>query len=170
MGNCRWRTHEDAIGSHFENWWFSGIYHAKIYVRRLQNGPSRRSSCLQVWISVLPIWVGNWSPIFISSDRLQVLPSKGVWFLPKRSQPAVRFRGKIQSIMDWMSAMSRKSEWRYSMQQVNDLFIIFSTCKKSTFSPLYYSRDCPIFYMRKKVQKDLVQQECLMKRFGDPTI
>ena len=31
------------------------------------------------------------------------------------------------------------------------------------------SRDCPIFYMRKKVQKDLVEQETMMKRFGVPT-
>ncbi|XP_028669368.1 DNA polymerase delta catalytic subunit [Erpetoichthys calabaricus] len=31
------------------------------------------------------------------------------------------------------------------------------------------SRDCPIFYMRKKVQKDLDDQERLMQRFGLPT-
>ena len=31
---------------------------------------------------------------------------------------------------------------------------------------LSYSRDCPIFYMRKKVQKDLVDQDQLVKRFG----
>ncbi|XP_059584205.1 DNA polymerase delta catalytic subunit isoform X1 [Alligator mississippiensis] len=31
------------------------------------------------------------------------------------------------------------------------------------------SRDCPIFYMRKKVQKDLDDQECLVARFGPPT-
>lgn len=30
------------------------------------------------------------------------------------------------------------------------------------------SRDCPIFYMRKKVQKDLDDQEKLMQRFGPP--
>ncbi|XP_030053826.1 DNA polymerase delta catalytic subunit isoform X1 [Microcaecilia unicolor] len=30
------------------------------------------------------------------------------------------------------------------------------------------SRDCPIFYMRKKVQKDLEDQEKLMQRFGAP--
>ena len=30
------------------------------------------------------------------------------------------------------------------------------------------SRDCPIFYMRKKVQKDLTEQDKLMKRFGQP--
>ncbi|KAG9481511.1 hypothetical protein GDO78_010637 [Eleutherodactylus coqui] len=30
------------------------------------------------------------------------------------------------------------------------------------------SRDCPIFYMRKKVQKDLDDQEKLMRRFGPP--
>ncbi|XP_060591908.1 DNA polymerase delta catalytic subunit-like isoform X2 [Ruditapes philippinarum] len=30
------------------------------------------------------------------------------------------------------------------------------------------SRDCPIFYMRKKVQKDLADQDKLMLRFGDP--
>ncbi|XP_069047871.1 DNA polymerase delta catalytic subunit [Lepisosteus oculatus] len=30
------------------------------------------------------------------------------------------------------------------------------------------SRDCPIFYMRKKVQKDLDDQERLVKRFGAP--
>ncbi|XP_044300677.1 DNA polymerase delta catalytic subunit [Varanus komodoensis] len=31
------------------------------------------------------------------------------------------------------------------------------------------SRDCPIFYMRKKVQKDLDDQEALISRFGPPT-
>uniref|UniRef100_H3B666 DNA polymerase n=1 Tax=Latimeria chalumnae TaxID=7897 RepID=H3B666_LATCH len=31
------------------------------------------------------------------------------------------------------------------------------------------SRDCPIFYMRKKVQKDLGDQERLVSRFGPPT-
>ncbi|KAH0626687.1 hypothetical protein JD844_001794 [Phrynosoma platyrhinos] len=31
------------------------------------------------------------------------------------------------------------------------------------------SRDCPIFYMRKKVQKDLDDQEVLISRFGPPT-
>ncbi|KAF4530684.1 hypothetical protein B566_EDAN004923 [Ephemera danica] len=31
------------------------------------------------------------------------------------------------------------------------------------------SRDCPIFYMRKKVQMDLVSQGNTMKRFGPPT-
>ncbi|KAL5007034.1 hypothetical protein ScPMuIL_015840 [Solemya velum] len=31
------------------------------------------------------------------------------------------------------------------------------------------SRDCPIFYMRKKVQKDLADQDKLMLRFGCPT-
>ncbi|XP_030845110.1 DNA polymerase delta catalytic subunit isoform X1 [Strongylocentrotus purpuratus] len=30
------------------------------------------------------------------------------------------------------------------------------------------SRDCPIFYMRKKVQKDLADQDGLIKRFGNP--
>ena len=33
-------------------------------------------------------------------------------------------------------------------------------------STLSCSRDCPIFYMRKKVQKDLVDQDKLVKRFG----
>ncbi|XP_039280844.1 DNA polymerase delta catalytic subunit [Nilaparvata lugens] len=31
------------------------------------------------------------------------------------------------------------------------------------------SRDCPIFYMRKKVQMDLVTQDKVIERFGDPT-
>lgn len=30
------------------------------------------------------------------------------------------------------------------------------------------SSDCPIFYMRKKVQKDLIEQQKLMRRFGIP--
>lgn len=32
--------------------------------------------------------------------------------------------------------------------------------------PSSSSRDCPIFYMRKKVQKDLDDQEKLVSRFG----
>ena len=31
----------------------------------------------------------------------------------------------------------------------------------------FCSRDCPIFYMRKKVQKDLSEQDKLIQRFGD---
>ncbi|XP_035674123.1 DNA polymerase delta catalytic subunit-like [Branchiostoma floridae] len=31
------------------------------------------------------------------------------------------------------------------------------------------SRDCPIFYMRKKVQKDLADQDKMIHRFGSPT-
>lgn len=31
-----------------------------------------------------------------------------------------------------------------------------------------HSRDCPIFYMRKKVRKDLEDQEQLLRRFGPP--
>lgn len=33
---------------------------------------------------------------------------------------------------------------------------------------LAHSRDCPIFYMRKKVRKDLEDQEQLLRRFGPP--
>ena len=33
----------------------------------------------------------------------------------------------------------------------------------------FFSRDCPIFYMRKKVQKDLSDQDKLIQRFGDFT-
>lgn len=29
-----------------------------------------------------------------------------------------------------------------------------------------HSRDCPIFYMRKKVQKDLAEQDKVIQRFG----
>jgi hypothetical protein len=32
-----------------------------------------------------------------------------------------------------------------------------------------FSRDCPIFYMRKKVQLDLVMQDKALQRFGNPT-
>nr|BAJ78744.1 DNA polymerase delta catalytic subunit [Aposthonia japonica] len=31
------------------------------------------------------------------------------------------------------------------------------------------SRDCPIFYMRKKVQMDLISQDKVLQRFGNPT-
>ncbi|CAG2060838.1 unnamed protein product [Timema podura] len=31
------------------------------------------------------------------------------------------------------------------------------------------SRDCPIFYMRKKVQMDLASQDKVLQRFGCPT-
>lgn len=30
-----------------------------------------------------------------------------------------------------------------------------------------YSKDCPIFYMRKKVQKDITDQQATVDRFGD---
>lgn len=33
---------------------------------------------------------------------------------------------------------------------------------------IFYSRDCPIFYMRKKVQIDLMTQGKIIERFGDP--
>ena len=31
---------------------------------------------------------------------------------------------------------------------------------------LFNSRDCPVFYMRKKVQKDLKEQQEQLDRFG----
>ncbi len=31
---------------------------------------------------------------------------------------------------------------------------------------LIISQDCPIFYMRKKVQKDLQEQDKVIRRFG----
>ena len=34
---------------------------------------------------------------------------------------------------------------------------------------MVFSRDCPIFYMRKKVQKDLNEQETVVRRFGIPS-
>lgn len=37
-----------------------------------------------------------------------------------------------------------------------------------TRPPAARSRDCPIFYMRKKVRKDLEDQEQLLRRFGPP--
>eukprot|EP00057_Strongylocentrotus_purpuratus_P022881 XP_011677355.1 PREDICTED: DNA polymerase delta catalytic subunit [Strongylocentrotus purpuratus] len=40
--------------------------------------------------------------------------------------------------------------------------------ERSLDSILCTSRDCPIFYMRKKVQKDLADQDGLIKRFGNP--
>ena len=42
----------------------------------------------------------------------------------------------------------------------------FDTTICSAFD-FYFSRDCPIFYMRKKVQKDLAHQDNIVKRFGD---
>lgn len=39
-------------------------------------------------------------------------------------------------------------------------------CSVSTLS--FSSRDCPIFYMRKKVQKDVEDQDKLVGRFGSP--
>ena len=41
----------------------------------------------------------------------------------------------------------------------------YSECHCVTSSS-HCSRDCPIFYMRKKVQKDLADQDKLVKRFG----
>lgn len=43
---------------------------------------------------------------------------------------------------------------------IHNLFIAFF---------YFLSRDCPIFYMRKKVQKDLSDQDKLIQRFGDFT-
>lgn len=34
---------------------------------------------------------------------------------------------------------------------------------------MIFSRDCPIFYMRKKVQMDLINQDKVIDRFGCPT-
>lgn len=46
------------------------------------------------------------------------------------------------------------------MNVTDNIFVLILPC---------FSRDCPIFYMRKKVQKDLSDQDKLIQRFGDFT-
>nr|BCB92280.1 DNA polymerase delta catalytic subunit [Cyclestheria hislopi] len=54
-------------------------------------------------------------------------------------------------------------------ERFNRLWTQCQRCQGSlTEDILCTSRDCPIFYMRKKVQKDLDEQEKLLVRFGNP--
>ena len=50
------------------------------------------------------------------------------------------------------------------------LFSVIGNLMQLTFPffpvQILSSRDCPIFYMRKKVQKDLADQDKLVQRFG----
>ena len=45
------------------------------------------------------------------------------------------------------------------------LVVLWNYLKYTTDT--FCSRDCPIFYMRKKVQKDLSEQDKLVERFGN---
>jgi len=54
-------------------------------------------------------------------------------------------------------------------EKFNRLWTECQRCQGSLNEDILCSnRDCPIFYMRKKVQKDLTAQDKLMNRFGDP--
>lgn len=73
---------------------------------------------------------------------------------------------------------SRESElYQKEISQLNALEEKFSRlwtqcqrCQGSLHEDvLCTSRDCPIFYMRKKVQKDLADQDKIISRFGCPT-
>ncbi|XP_057299818.1 DNA polymerase delta catalytic subunit-like [Hydractinia symbiolongicarpus] len=53
-------------------------------------------------------------------------------------------------------------------EKFNKLWTQCQRCQGSLHEDvLCTSRDCPIFYMRKKTQKDLAQQDLLVQRFGD---
>jgi len=53
-------------------------------------------------------------------------------------------------------------------EKFNRLWTQCQRCQGSLHEDvLCTSRDCPIFYMRKKVQKDLAHQDNIVKRFGD---
>lgn len=52
------------------------------------------------------------------------------------------------------------------------MFFVQSIDKTAAFTKVFYhikfyfSRDCPIFYMRRKVQKDLADQDRIISRFN----
>ncbi|XP_065216976.1 DNA polymerase delta catalytic subunit [Planococcus citri] len=66
--------------------------------------------------------------------------------------------------------------YQQEMKKMNDLEISFcrlwtqcQNCQGSLHEEvLCTSRDCPIFYMRKKVQLDLATQDKMVQRFGNP--
>ncbi|XP_059351684.1 DNA polymerase delta catalytic subunit-like [Daphnia carinata] len=54
-------------------------------------------------------------------------------------------------------------------EKFNRLWTEFKRCRGNLNEEILCSnRDCPIFYMRTKVRKDLTEQDKLMKRFGLP--
>lgn len=70
----------------------------------------------------------------------------------------------------------KKEESKFFQQEVSKLVKLenkfarlWSNCQRCQGSlhqdVLCTSKDCPVFYMRKKVQKDLREQDAVMKRF-----
>nr|BAJ78748.1 DNA polymerase delta catalytic subunit [Euconocephalus varius] len=62
----------------------------------------------------------------------------------------------------------------FRLQALEDQFSrLWTECQRCQGSlheeVLCTSRDCPIFYMRKKVQMDLITQDKALQRFGEPT-
>ena len=57
----------------------------------------------------------------------------------------------------------KTEEYCYNAGPPYILYCVIHDC-----SSFFYSQDCPIFYMRKKAQKDLTEQDKTIKRFTAP--
>ena len=65
--------------------------------------------------------------------------------------------------------IERKQELRTFEKQYCDLWVQCQRCQGSRHEEvLCTSRDCPIFYMRKKIQIELSEQDKVLQRFGPP--
>lgn len=77
---------------------------------------------------------------------------------------------QIFSLVDSMSTLSRQFARRSAMYEVSLLkLVLHQEFALSNHFCFFYSRDCPIFYMRTKVRKELQEQANIVTRFGTPS-
>ena len=95
-------------------------------------------------------------------SNLQQLSTKNRGTIPQTSRNNVRIASAVFTTMDTMSTMSRiPASGRFDPE------FKFKPWKLTTFKQdvLCTSKDCPIFYMRKKAQKDVEDAGSTLDRF-----
>jgi DNA polymerase delta subunit 1 len=87
-----------------------------------------------------------------------------------------RCQGSLHQVCCQVSTLSlthRTWPWHPYLQYLTPacdalvLLLVFEKGACDTQDVLCTSRDCPIFYRRKKVQKDLAEAHTVLSRFGD---
>ena len=97
------------------------------------------------------------------------------WHVPLTLSILMGFHYIIESNFVNTNFLGIAFQWFFSLSNVKISYIshvgYYYECYWQHFVLIlpYFSRDCPIFYMRKKVQKDLSDQDKLIQRFGDFT-
>ena len=91
-------------------------------------------------------------------------------FTRRRYLPCTHWR-KNSTSKSWLQLLQRVIDSLCTTNRCSILYRLWTQCQRCQGSlheeVLCTSRDCPIFYMRMKVQKDLQTQDNLVARFGE---